>query len=115
MNPFLEKLELTVQKNKSVMCGIMNKLFLIYKIAKMETKKILAADLLDLLFENRNKEYGAYELRKTYNKRITTALIVTASITVVALGSFLFANGSGGKVMGQIRVDSLTLENFETE
>lgn len=81
----------------------------------METKKILAADLLDLLFENRNKDYGAYELRKTYNKRITTALLITASVTVVALGSFFFANGSNGTAGGQIRVDSLMLENLPPE
>jgi len=81
----------------------------------METKKILAADLLDLLFENRNKDYGAYELRKTYNKRITTALLITASVTVVALGSFFFANGSNGTAAGQFRVDSLSLENLQPE
>lgn len=79
----------------------------------METKKILAADLLDLLFENRNKDYGAYELRKTYNKRITTALLITASVTVVALGSFFFANGSNGTAAGQFRVDSLSLVNLD--
>ena len=37
----------------------------------MEANKILSADVLDLIFEDRNKDYGAYELRKTYNRRIT--------------------------------------------
>ena len=41
----------------------------------MEVNKILSADFLDILFDGRNKEYGAYELRKTYNKRITIALM----------------------------------------
>ena len=36
----------------------------------MEINKILTADILDIIFDGRNKEYGAYELRKTYNKRI---------------------------------------------
>jgi protein TonB len=36
----------------------------------MEANKILNADILDLIFEDRNKDYGAYDLRKTYNKRI---------------------------------------------
>lgn len=31
----------------------------------MEPNKILGADILDIVFENRNKEYGAYELRKS--------------------------------------------------
>ena len=56
----------------------------------MEANKILSADVLDLIFEGRNKEYGAYELRKTYNKRITRALIITASVALLALlGSVL--------------------------
>ena len=41
----------------------------------MEANKILKADILDILFDGRNKEYGAYDLRKTYNRRITIALI----------------------------------------
>ena len=49
----------------------------------METNKILSADLLDILFEGRNKEYGAYELRKTYNKRLTTALSIMAGIALL--------------------------------
>jgi protein TonB len=56
----------------------------------MEANKILSADVLDLLFENRNKDYGAYQLRKTYNKRITKALLITGSVALLALlGSFL--------------------------
>ena len=41
----------------------------------MEANKILQADVLDIIFEGRNKEYGAYDLRKTYNRRLITALI----------------------------------------
>ena len=56
----------------------------------MEANKILNADILDLIFEDRNKEYGAYDLRKTYNKRILKALIITASVALLALlGSLL--------------------------
>ncbi len=49
----------------------------------METNKILSADVLDILFEGRNKEYGAYELRKTYNRRLTTALGIMAGIALL--------------------------------
>jgi protein TonB len=31
----------------------------------MDANKILNADILDLIFEDRNKDYGAYDLRKT--------------------------------------------------
>lgn len=30
----------------------------------METNKILQADYLDILFDNRNKQYGSYALRE---------------------------------------------------
>ena len=56
----------------------------------MEANKILSSDILDLIFEDRNKEYGAYQLRKTYNRRIVKALAITASIALLALlGSFI--------------------------
>lgn len=58
----------------------------------MEANKILQADLLDILFEGRNKEYGAYELRKKYNKRITLAIIITSAIAILAIGGSLLAN-----------------------
>ena len=44
------------------------------KLTDMNSHEILRADALDILFENRNKLYGAYTLRKYYNHRLTTAL-----------------------------------------
>jgi periplasmic protein TonB len=40
----------------------------------MEPFAILHADSLDLLFENRNKLYGAYPLRKYYKRRLYRAM-----------------------------------------
>ena len=39
----------------------------------MKPDKILQTDMLDILFENRNKAYGAYVLRKDYNGRLFKA------------------------------------------
>lgn len=39
----------------------------------MKPEMILQADMLDVLFEGRNKTYGAYELRSHYNKRMVKA------------------------------------------
>lgn len=36
----------------------------------MEARQIIQADYLDMLFAGRNKNYGAYTLRKTYYKRL---------------------------------------------
>jgi len=50
------------------------------KLLLMESNKILGADILDIVFEGRNKEYGAYELRKSYNRRLGRAMAVTGSL-----------------------------------
>lgn len=52
----------------------------------MEAQQILQSDILDILFEGKNKLYGAYDLRKTYNKRIKTAL---ASIFLLILATLI--------------------------
>ena len=51
----------------------------------MEANKILSADILDIIFEGRNKEYGAYELRKTYNRRLIIAIVGMAALMRSAL------------------------------
>ncbi len=56
----------------------------------METTKILDADILDIVFEGRNKAYGAYQLRKTYNRRLGYALSAMFGICLLAtVGSVL--------------------------
>jgi protein TonB len=40
----------------------------------MTSNEILKADVLDIVFDNRNKKYGAYLLRKYYNNRLLIAL-----------------------------------------
>lgn len=58
----------------------------------MEANKILNADILDIIFEGKNKDYGAYDLRKTYNKRMIKSLIVTAAILLlVFIGSIVYS------------------------
>lgn len=53
----------------------------------MNTITIMQSDLLDILFEGRNKDYGAYELRRTYNKRILYSL--AGMISIILLGIVL--------------------------
>lgn len=76
--------------------------------------KILRTDFLDLLFEGRNKTYGAYELRKTYNKRITSALLITAGIGVlIFLSSFLAKQFDDPNA--KLEVKEVELENIVEE
>jgi protein TonB len=77
----------------------------------MTANKIIKADFLDLLFDNRNKLYGAYMLRKGYKKRLWTALAITL-FTVIAALSFL--RPSAAKTDDKIvQVHEVVLTNVE--
>ena len=58
----------------------------------MEPLDILRAEPLDLLFENRNKSYGAYPLRKYCPKRLLISLGTIFSLVVGASSMYLFFN-----------------------
>lgn len=49
----------------------------------MTNTEILRSDMLDILFEHRNKAYGAYALRRTYDRRLLTALIAGMSVILL--------------------------------
>jgi protein TonB len=53
------------------------------KSIAMTNNEILQADLLDILFEHRNKLYGPYALRKTYIHRLRIALGVALSTVLI--------------------------------
>jgi periplasmic protein TonB len=55
----------------------------------MKTELILQSDVLDIVFENRNKAYGAYYLRKFYNNRLLKSLGAML-LAVVILSAFTF-------------------------
>ncbi len=81
----------------------------------MEANKILSSDVLDLLFEHRNKEYGAYDLRKTYNRRITRALIITASIALLALLGSVLASTLNNSNKNKFKQQEITLQDIKQE
>lgn len=58
----------------------------------MDTNKILSSDLLDLVFNDRNKMYGAYELRRHYPQRVMKSLLLTAIISSLVFAGSLLAN-----------------------
>lgn len=53
----------------------------------MDAQQILTADLDDLVFEGRNKSYGAYFLRRNYKKNLTMALLFSLFIYVAGFGA----------------------------
>ena len=80
----------------------------------MELNKILSADILDILFDGRNKEYGAYELRKTYNKRIKYSMGGMFLICAIMLVGSLIANSSK-KPKTELVIAEVNLENIKDE
>ncbi len=52
----------------------------------MTSYEILKASVLDIIFENRNKNYGAYELRRHYNYRMGISIgIMLSTVLLLAL------------------------------
>jgi periplasmic protein TonB len=64
----------------------------------MEPNKILKSHLLDLVFDNRNKAYGAYELRVTYPERIKRSLLITLGIGVMIFTGVAWTTAGKTKV-----------------
>lgn len=81
----------------------------------MDANKILSADLIDLIFEGRNKSYGAYELRTGYNKRLRNSLFLTVALGVlILLVSFISSLDLGPK-KGQVQIKEVQLEEIQQE
>ena len=81
----------------------------------MDVNKILNADILDILFEGRNKEYGAYELRKTYNKRLIKAIVGTAIVILLLFIGYFVSNLNMGSSKKALVVDDVQLEDIKEE
>jgi protein TonB len=82
----------------------------------MEVNKILTADVLDIIFEGRNKEYGAYELRKTYNKRILFAFAGMFVFILLLFIGYLIANKiEDSDAAKQVVAQEVQLEQIQEE
>lgn len=65
----------------------------------MKSENILKADLLDIVFDNRNKDYGAYELRRHYKRRMIKALGASFIIAAAMAGAVLLSKGKAKEVI----------------
>ncbi|MEP7374529.1 MAG: energy transducer TonB [Chitinophagaceae bacterium] len=81
----------------------------------MDTNKILSADFLDLLFDNRNKDYGAYELRRTYQNRIARSLIFTGIFVGLTFTGVVLANKLEPKEKSMFAIRDLTIEDIKPD
>lgn len=70
----------------------------------MEANNILTADVLDIIFDGRNKSYGAYELRKSYQQRLGKSIMIMGGIVGLLFVAYVVAGsvhlGKGPDVAG---------------
>lgn len=64
----------------------------------MRNYEILPSTVLDIIFEDRNKAYGAYALRKGYNNRMLTALVSGMALIFVVI--FLSTMNTAKNMLG---------------
>lgn len=81
----------------------------------MEANKILHSDLLDIVFDNRNKEYGAYQLRKGYNTRLLISLAGVVVFTGMLFGANYLVQHSGVSKKQALAVVDVQLEEIKEE
>jgi periplasmic protein TonB len=81
----------------------------------MDVNKILSADILDILFEDRNKEYGAYDLRKTYEKRIRLALFFTIGLVAAAFAASFLVSSINDANKSKLEVKDVVLQEYKQE
>ena len=81
----------------------------------MEANRILSADILDIVFEGRNKEYGAYELRKTYNRRLMFALGGMLVLCLLLGLGYVLAEKIASGAKEEIVVQDVQLEELKQE
>lgn len=73
------------------------------------------ADILDIIFEGRNKDYGAYDLRKSYNRRLIKSLISTALILVLLFIGYFLSGRTPRKEAKPLYVTDTDLSQLQQE
>jgi protein TonB len=80
----------------------------------MVKEKINAPAFDDIVFEDRNKEYGAYRLRKRYNRNVTLALLIGILILATAvITPYLNAKASENKSKRAERQVQIKMEKLD--
>lgn len=81
----------------------------------MDATKLLQADILDIVFDGRNKAYGAYELRRAYNKRLGIAMAVMAAICLSAFVGAVMSRNTDNDLTSVMKVTDYVLEDYKDE
>ena len=66
--------------------------------------------MLDMIFERRNKSYGAYVLRRDYNKSLKQAILsILSVVTLFCFGNFIRENMHGKKIAKEGKIINVSL------
>jgi protein TonB len=77
----------------------------------MEALVIQSASLDDMIFENRNKSYGAYLLRQIYNKHLTISTIIASGLFIVFIAApYLISLTKGVTPEKKLDLSEVTLQ-----
>ena len=80
----------------------------------MEKEKIKAPAFDDIVFETRNKEYGAYKLRTKYNRTVMWALLVgIVIIATTIITPYINAKALENRLKRAERQVEIKMENLD--
>jgi protein TonB len=80
----------------------------------MATEKVKAPPFDDIVFETRNKEYGAYKIRKKYNRNVMIALLIgTIIIATAIITPYLKASADVNRAKRAERQVEIKMENLD--
>jgi len=80
----------------------------------MSKEKFSAPDFDDIVFESRNKDYGAYRLRKKYSRNVLVALLIGLIIIGTAtITPYLNAKALENRTKRAERQVEITMENLD--
>lgn len=82
----------------------------------MNQEAILQSTLLDIIFENRNKDYGAYKLRRFYRRRLKAALSLTIFLAgIVSLIVFRFSSTISDPIKPAVFIPGVKISEFHIQ
>ncbi len=80
----------------------------------MAKEKIIAPSFDDIVFEKRNKEYGAYRLRKRYNRNVLISLVLgIVIISTAVITPYLNAKAAENRAKRAERQVEIKMENLD--
>jgi protein TonB len=80
----------------------------------MANEKIKAPAFDDIVFENRNKEYGAYRLRKRYSRNVIISMVIAIIILSTAvITPYLNAKAAESRAKKAERQVEIKMENLD--